>query len=256
MFHSVNGIVLAVLSLGFIIFIHELGHFLAAKRCGIRVDKFSIGFGPKLIGFKRGETEYCLSLLPFGGFVKMPGENPEERTGATGEFSSAPVEHRFFVVIAGPAMNFVFGILAFSLVYMIAGEVIPKSSQTTQIGYVAEDSPAKTVGIQPGDEIVAINGRPIRKWDELQTRILTQPGKELEVELLRNGQRQKLHVTPKRVDKKGLGEVGQIGVSPRQEVLVHSVADESWQTKRAESRVSRLSLFQFFSSFLGKRRRR
>jgi regulator of sigma E protease len=228
MLHSVNGIILAILSLGFIIFIHELGHFLAAKRCGIRVDKFSIGFGPKLIGFKRGETEYCLSLLPFGGFVKMPGENPEERTGAAGEFSSASVENRMFVVIAGPVMNFAFGIIAFSLVYMITGEVISQSSQTTQIGFVADDSPAKMVGIQPGDEIVAINGKPIRKWEDLQTRILTQPGKELEIELIRNGQKQQLYVTPKRVDKKGIGEVGQIGVAPRQEVLVHSISAGSW----------------------------
>ena len=101
MFGSINGIILAIFTLGFLIFIHELGHFLAARRCGIRVDKFSIGFGPSLIGFKRGDTEYCISLIPFGGFVKMPGENPEERTGAPDEFPSAPVSHRIFVAIAG-----------------------------------------------------------------------------------------------------------------------------------------------------------
>ena len=231
MLSSVNGVILAILALGFLIFIHELGHFLAAKRCGIRVDKFSIGFGPKLIGFKRGETEYCLSLLPFGGFVKMPGENPDERTGAPGEFSSAPVEHRIFVAIAGPAMNIVFGIIAFSLVYMIVGDFIRKSTQTSQIGLVADDSPAKIAGIRPGDKIIAIDGKKIRTWEDLNTKILTHPEKELQVEIIRDGQKQKLYVTPELVNEKGIGAIGQIRVSSRQEVLVHRVADDSSAAK-------------------------
>ena len=100
MIHSAT-IILAILALGFLIFIHELGHFFAAKRCGIRVEKFSIGFGPRLIGFRRGETDYCISALPFGGFVKMAGESPDEQRGEEGEFASAPVGHRIFVAIAG-----------------------------------------------------------------------------------------------------------------------------------------------------------
>ena len=107
MFSSIQGIIFAILALGFLIFIHELGHFLAAKRSGIRVEKFSIGFGPTLIGFTRGETEYCISVVPFGGYVKMAGENPKERSegghyivaedNPTGEFPTAHVRHRRYL---------------------------------------------------------------------------------------------------------------------------------------------------------------
>ena len=151
MIHSAT-IILAILALGFLIFIHELGHFFAAKRCGIRVEKFSIGFGPKLIGFQRGETEYCISALPFGGFVKMAGESPDEQKGEEGEFASAPVGHRIYVAIAGPVMNFITGIILFSFVYLAGLDrgtmwlmemLIGQSDRMAQIGLVADDSPAK-----------------------------------------------------------------------------------------------------------------
>jgi regulator of sigma E protease len=228
MFHSVNGWILAILSFGFIIFIHELGHFLAAKRSGIRVEKFSIGFGPKLIGFRRGETEYCISLLPFGGFVKMPGENPEERKGEPGEFSSASVEHRIFVAIAGPAMNFLLGVAAFAVAYMIAGEVVPKSDETTEIGEVAEESPAALAGIQPGDRVISINGRRLHNWSDLRTRVMTQPDKELEIKLVRGGQERTVYLTPRKTKQEGIGVVGQIGVLPRQEAQLSSIEAGSW----------------------------
>ena len=229
MFQSIDGVifvVLSILSLGFLIFIHELGHFLAAKRCGIRVEKFSIGFGPKLVGFTKGETEYCISILPFGGFVKMPGENPEERTGAPGEFSSAPVEHRIFVAIAGPAMNFAFGIIVFSLIYLVAGNYVRSSTETTQIGYVAENSPAKLAGIRPGDRIVSINGHRLQTWEDLHTRVITQPDKELKIEIIRDGQRQTLTVVPK-VQKIKAREIGRIGVQPKRDAEVYRVVDGS-----------------------------
>ena len=92
---------LAIVSLGFLIFIHELGHFYAAKRCGIKVNTFSIGFGPKIVGIQRGGTEYKISVFPFGGYVQMEGENPSEQTGAHGEFASASLGSRAFVVAAG-----------------------------------------------------------------------------------------------------------------------------------------------------------
>ena len=226
MFQSVNGIIIAVLSLGFLIFIHELGHFLAAKRCGIRVEKFSIGFGPKLVGFTRGETEYCISILPFGGFVKMPGENPEERTGAPGEFSSAPVEHRIFVAIAGPAMNFAFGIIVFSLIYLVAGNYVRSSLETTQIGYVFDESPAAVAGIRPGDRIVSISGHRLQGWQDLNTKILTKPGKELEVEIIRDGKKQTLIVVPE-TEKIRAREIGRIGVTPKRDAEVYRVMDGS-----------------------------
>lgn len=232
MLHSAT-ILLAILALGFLIFIHELGHFFAAKRCGIRVEKFSIGFGPRLIGFRRGETEYCISALPFGGFVKMAGESPDEQKGEEGEFASAPVGHRIFVAIAGPAMNFILGILLFSFVYLVGLDrgtmwlmemLIGRSDRMAQIGLVADDSPAKKGGIEPGDTIVSINGRKIKNWQDFNTTILTNPDEELAVVVSRDGQPKTLYVTPKSLDRRG---IGQIRVSARQSPTVESVTEGS-----------------------------
>jgi regulator of sigma E protease len=240
MIHSAT-IILAILSLGFLIFIHELGHFLAAKRCRIPVEKFSIGFGPKLIGFRRGETDYCLSAVPFGGFVKMSGENPDEQKGETGEFASAPVGHRIFVAIAGPAMNVLLGILLFSVVFlvgldydtvrfmeMLTGESIGRPDRVAQIGLVADNSPAKAGGIEPGDIIVSINDRKVKNWQDFNTTILTSPDKELRVDVSRAGQLETLHVTPNSLDRKG---IGQIKVSSQQKTMVESVVEGSSAAK-------------------------
>ena len=232
MIHSAT-IILAILALGFLIFIHELGHFFAAKRCGIRVEKFSIGFGPRLFGFRRGETEYCLSALPFGGFVKMAGENPDEQKGEEGEFASAPVGHRIFVAIAGPVMNFLLGIILFSFVYLIGLDhgtmwlmemLVGRSDQMAQIGLVADDSPAKQGGIEPGDTIVSINDRKIKNWQDFNTTILTHPDEELKIIVSRDGQPKTLYVTPKSLDRKG---IGQIRVSSRQSAMVESITEGS-----------------------------
>ncbi len=232
MIHSAT-IILAILALGFLIFIHELGHFFAAKRCGIRVEKFSIGFGPRLIGFQRGETEYCISALPFGGFVKMAGESPDEQKGEEGEFASAPVGHRIYVAIAGPVMNFITGIILFSCVYLVGLDrgtmwlmemLIGRSDRMAQIGLVAEDSPAKKGGIEPGDTIVSINDRKIKNWQDFNTTILTHPNEELKIVVSRDGQPTTLYVTPRSLDRSG---IGQIRVSARQAAMVESIPEGS-----------------------------
>ena len=226
-------IILAILALGFLIFIHELGHFFAAKRCGIRVEKFSIGFGPRLIGFRRGETDYCLSALPFGGFVKMAGENPEDQKGEEGEFASAPVGHRIFVAISGPAMNFLLGIILFSFVYLVGLDhgtmwlmemLIGRSDRMAQIGMVADDSPARKGGIEPGDTIVSINDRKIKNWQDFNTTILTHPDEQLKIIVSRDGQLKPLYVTPKSLDERG---IGQIRVSARQAAMVENITEGS-----------------------------
>ena len=236
MIHSAT-IILAILALGFLIFIHELGHFFAAKRCGIRVEKFSIGFGPRLIGFRRGETEYCISALPFGGFVKMAGESPDEQKGEEGEFASAPVGHRIFVAIAGPAMNFIMGVILFSFVYLVGLDhgtmwlmemLIGRSDRMAQIGLVADDSPAKKGGIEPGDAIVSINDRKIKNWQDFNTTILTHPDEELKVVVSRDGQPKTLYVTPRSLDRNG---IGQIRVSARQSAMVESITEDTGAAK-------------------------
>ena len=232
MIHSAT-IILAILALGFLIFIHELGHFFAAKRCGIRVEKFSIGFGPRLIGFQRGETEYCISALPFGGFVKMAGESPDEQKGEEGEFASAPVGHRIYVAIAGPVMNFITGIILFSFVYLAGLDrgtmwlmemLIGQSDRMAQIGLVADDSPAKKGGIEPGDTIVSINDRKIKNWQDFNTTILTHPDEELKIVVSRDDQPKTLYVTPRSLDRSG---IGQIRVSARQAAMVESIPEGS-----------------------------
>ena len=232
MIHSAT-IILAILALGFLIFIHELGHFFAAKRCGIRVEKFSIGFGPRLFGFRRGDTDYCLSALPFGGFVKMAGESPDEQKGEAGEFASAPVGHRIFVAIAGPVMNLLLGVILFSCVYLVGLDhgtmwlmemLIGRSDRQAQIGLVGDNSPAKMGGLEPGDTIVSINDRRIKNWQDFNTTILTHPDEELKIIVSRDGQSKTLYVTPRSIDRKG---IGQIRVSARQQAIIESITEGS-----------------------------
>ncbi len=229
---------LAIIPLGFIIFIHELGHFYAAKRCGIKVNTFSLGFGPKLIGFQRGETEYRISLLPFGGYVQMEGESPTEQTGAPGEFASAPIGSRAFVAAAGPAVNLLFGVLVYWLVFatgintdsarLIGGLTgLPLGEkEAIQIGWVADDGPGALGGIMPGDTIVSVNGAPISHWAMFQTRIFTSANKPLDLVVERDGERKFLSVKPD-AEPSVRGDIGIIRVSSRTETIVSHIEEGS-----------------------------
>ena len=229
---------LAIIPLGFIIFIHELGHFYAAKRCGIKVNTFSLGFGPKLVGFQRDETDYRISLLPFGGYVQMEGENPNEQTGAQGEFASAPIGSRAFVVAAGPAVNLLFGVLIYWLVFatgintdsarLIGGLTgLPLGEkEAIQIGWVADDGPGAMGGLIPGDTIISVNGDPISHWAMFQTRIFTSPNKPLDLVVERNGERKILSVIPD-AEPSVRGDIGIIRVSSRTETVVSHVEEGS-----------------------------
>jgi regulator of sigma E protease len=229
---------LAIIPLGFLIFIHELGHFYAAKRCGITVNTFSLGFGPKLIGVQRGETEYKISLLPFGGYVQMEGENPSEQTGAPGEFASASIGNRAFVVAAGPVVNLLFGVLVYWLVFatglntdaarLIGGLTgLPLGEKgTVQIGSVAEDGAGAAGGIMPGDRLVSINGDSIRHWSTFQTRVYTSANKTLELVVERDGVRQTLSVKPDAIPSVR-GDIGEIRVSSGSTTIVSHVEEGS-----------------------------
>ena len=226
---------LAIVSLGFLIFIHELGHFYAAKRCGIKVNTFSIGFGPKIVGMQRGETEYKISVFPFGGYVQMEGENPSEQTGAPGEFASASLGSRAFVVAAGPAVNLLFGVLVYWLVFAIglnthAARLIGGLTglplgerKAVQVGWVGDDGPGAAGGIMPGDSLVSINGESIRHWSIFQTRILTSPNKALELIVERDGERQILSVKPEPIPEGVRGDIGKIRVTDGSEIIVSAI---------------------------------
>ncbi len=225
---DIIGIIIAIVVLGFIIFIHELGHFFAAKRSGIRVERFSIGFGPKLLGFTRGDTEYCLSALPFGGYVKMAGEYPsDDSTGAPDEFFSASVGRRIFVAVSGPVMNFALAVVVFAVFYMI-GTRIPESEQTTEIGYVHPGHPAASAGIQAGDKILSIDGRKVTKWSDIAEWIFTHPNKNLDFLLLREGEETTVTVKSDVREEKIMGEKGGIiGVSERTRVKIGEIIPNS-----------------------------
>ena len=240
---GIKAVLLAIIPLGFLIFIHELGHFLAAKRAGIKVNTFSLGFGPKIFGFTKGETLYKLSLLPFGGYVAMEGENPTEQTGAEGEFGSASLGNRAFVVIAGPAVNLLFGILAFwfiftvgldadseGLISRLTGQSFSEKQEAVQIGMLAEDGPAAVAGVKPGDTIVSLDGTSITNWTVFHTKIFTNPQKVMELIVERDGEQEALTVIPD-AEPGPRGDYGVLKVSNTSDAFVSHVDEDSLAAK-------------------------
>ena len=152
-----------LIGLSFMVFVHELGHFLAAKWSGVKVHTFSIGFGKKIVRFKRGDTEYCLSVIPFGGYVAMAGENPDEGGyGNTDEFRMKPIPIRLFIAVAGPAANLIFAVFILFCLYL-TGVQEPKRAMI--VGHIEKNSAAEKAGVRVGDEIVAFNGKASRDWE-------------------------------------------------------------------------------------------
>src|SRR3990170_2639319 len=153
--------------LGILVFVHELGYFIVARLCGIRVEKFSLGFPPKLVSRKVGETEYIISWIPLGGYVKLAGENPEESSGTNPwEFMAQPVWKRSLVIAAGPVMNFILAILFFWGIFFFNGLQVPQS-ETTVIGQLTPGGPAEKAGIKPGDKILSVNETPVTNFDQM-----------------------------------------------------------------------------------------
>ena len=174
--------------LGILVLLHEWGHFIVAKWCGVRVDVFSIGFGPRLWGVKRGDTDYRISGLPLGGYVRMAGDNPvEERTGAAYEFLSRPRWQRCLIAIAGPAMNILLTFVVFMGVFWLVG--IPTPSYFRQpADVVAVPHDASPTGVQAGDRIVQVNGVKTPAWRDVFTQAENaKPGDSLSVVVSRGG---------------------------------------------------------------------
>jgi len=160
-----------VFVLGILIFIHELGHFLVAKRVGIRVDQFSLGFPPHIVKKAFGGTEYCIGIIPLGGYVKMAGEQPnEESTGAPDEFMSKTVGQRAAVIFAGPFMNYVLAIVLLMGIAFFGGRPIVDHNRII-VGEVSDDSPAQKAGLAADDVIIAFDGKPVSSFDSLRVMI-------------------------------------------------------------------------------------
>src|SRR5690242_7645084 len=162
--------------LGVLVFVHELGHFLAAKRVGIKVLKFQLGFNPTVISIRRGDTEYGIGALPLGGYVKMAGENPEEeRTGRSDEFLSKTKWQRFQVLVMGPVMNLLLAFVLTAVVLYQGAEKAAYEDQPVVVGTVTESSPAANAGIQAGDHITAVGDRGVSTWDDFYLAVGTRP---------------------------------------------------------------------------------
>ncbi len=209
-------LVYAAVLLGILIFVHELGHFLVAKRLGVKVLKFSLGFGPKIISRTYGETEYLLSALPLGGYVKMLGEEPGEelkQDELKRAYNHQPVWKRVSIVSSGPIFNLLFAVLIFFLVF--AGGV---PYLLPAVGEVKEGSPAAQIGLQKDDRIIEINGTPISRWDEMTEIIHNSAGREITLTIRRGEETRVATVIPDRKTVKNLfgedREVGLIGIGP------------------------------------------
>jgi regulator of sigma E protease len=214
-------LVSVIILLGVLIFVHEFGHFLAARIAGVGVLKFSLGFGPKIIGKKIGETEYVLSWIPLGGFVKLLGESESEVLTPEDEkksFLKQPIWKRMLIVFAGPLFNFFLAILIFIIVFING---VP--NLTADIGEVQKESAAYHAGIIAGDKIIAIEGKTINRWDDLRPIIAEGKGKEVEVVVARGIEKKHFLITPRLSKSKNLfgEEVSTylIGISPSGKVF-------------------------------------
>jgi regulator of sigma E protease len=198
-----------VLVLGLLILIHELGHFIAAKLFGVRVEVFSIGFGKRLIGWRKGETDYRISALPLGGYVKMAGENPmEARTGDPAEFLSHPRWQRFIIAAAGPAMNILLAIALLTGVFMVRYEHPYFLDQPAVIGFVVENSAAAKAGFEAGDRIVRIGNLQSPNWEDVEAKLMLNPGQPLGVAIQRGGLILERTIVPGKEGQEDYGALG------------------------------------------------
>ncbi|MFC1491429.1 RIP metalloprotease RseP [Nitrospinota bacterium] len=243
----------ALIVLGVLIFIHELGHYLVAKKLGIGVSVFSLGFGRRIWGFQRGETDYRLSIVPLGGYVKLLGEDPEasaedpDESGEPAEpvdpeksFYLRPVHHRMAVIFAGPLFNILFALILSWFLHM-AGVPVPG----TWVGEVLPASPAQAAGLQADDHIIGISGTPVNKWIELVSIIRRNAGKRLLLRVDRKGNVIEVPITPtsKSSEGKELGH-GRIGIKMSSKVYTerYGPVEGLQQSARRNYRIIRLTV--------------
>ena len=222
----------ALVLLGILIFVHELGHFLFAKLVKVKVLKFSLGFGPKLIGKKSGETEYQISAVPLGGYVKMLGEDSEGEIAEEEKaraFNFQPVWKRALIVLSGPVFNLIFAALVFAVIFL-SGIPLPYPD----IGKITEKSPAFKAGLMTGDRILQIDGSAVKSWDEVDTALDESAGRTMLFKVDRGGKVLELSVTPEKESENNIfGEkkkVWDIGASP----LLYPVVGEVIKGARAD----------------------
>ncbi|OIO39431.1 MAG: RIP metalloprotease RseP [Candidatus Omnitrophica bacterium CG07_land_8_20_14_0_80_50_8] len=202
--------------LGVLVVVHEFGHFIAARAVGVRVEKFSIGFGPVIFGKQFGETEFCVSLLPLGGFVKLSGESPEESEGHPWEFNSKNLWEKFLVVAAGPCMNAFLAFVIFSSIYLVGQPTL-----SNKIGKVLEGAPAQSAGLLENDRVLSINGRAVTYWEDILKELHKNPDKTVFTIERASKKLDRVVIPKKQVTKTIFGkqiEVSFVGIAPSNEM--------------------------------------
>lgn len=202
----VLGVVAAILGISLLIVIHEAGHYLVARAFGMKVDRFSVGFGKVLLRTKRGGTEFVISALPLGGYVRIVGMSPGDDVDPADPhvYSNQPAWRRFLAILAGPAANYLTAVIfAFAL---LLGAGLHRPDPASAVGAVVAGEPAATAGLRDGDLVRAVAGQPVSTWDELVAAVRANPGKELPLVVERGGERLELRLTPR--DDGGTGKAG------------------------------------------------
>src|SRR5581483_11852254 len=217
-------VVVVVVVLGLMIFVHELGHFLAAKGFGIRVLVFSLGFGKRLFGFKRGETDYRLSALPFGGYVKMAGDDPSEvHAGEPGEFLAASRWKRFCIVVMGPTMNVLLAVLLLTVLYKFHFERPSFFAEPARLGDVEADSPAAKAGLEAGDVITRLGDLRNPTWEDVEMKVLITVDEGIPIEYVRDGRTYEGVLMPR---PQGRDRTGYAGWYPYAPAVLEKVDEE------------------------------
>jgi regulator of sigma E protease len=201
--------------LAIMILVHEWGHFAAAKLFGVRVEVFSIGFGKRLLGFRRGDTDYRISAIPFGGYVKMSGESPlDQRAGTPDEFMSHPRWQRVVIALAGPFMNILLAVGLLTWVFMVHYEHPLYLDQAAVVGWIAPGSAAEKAGIQPGDKIIQIGSTKNPDWEYVFSKVMISPHSPVELVIQRGDQQLQKTVFPDVFGKEQLGDAGFVAQQP------------------------------------------
>ncbi len=203
--------------LGFMILIHEFGHYAVAKWLGVRVEQFAIGFGKRLIGFRKGETDYRINAIPLGGYVKMSGENPmDQRTDDPREFMNQSRWNRFLIAIAGPTMNILLAIVLLTTVYMVHYEYPAVYDEAPVIGWVLKDTAAAKAGFEVGDRITRIDDVQDPNWEQVELKEALSPGQPLSVQINRGGKTLDKTIVP---EATGVDQIGYAGWAPKESTV-------------------------------------
>jgi regulator of sigma E protease len=213
-------LIIFILILSVLILVHEWGHYITARKCGVKVEQFALGFGPKLLGWTHDGTEFCLCAIPLGGFVKMAGDERDKCAGSSDEYFSKPAGQRALIILMGPVVNLALAYLCFWMVFMLGFVDMDLSSQKVDpvVGQILVHSPAQEAGLKVGDRILKINDTPIAHWSELQDAISNSSRSSLKLNIERQNQSIDLNITPEETDQQDIfgrhHKARRIGVGP------------------------------------------